>query len=233
MSDTRAVLIVASEAREFRGILRHCSNVQKLDWPVDFACSALSRGRTLFCVANGPGFRCAQRAVEVAGLKGSYSAVFSTGFCGGLDPALRVGDVIEATKVLDVASGDSYQCDRGSNGVVASMDRIAGTAREKADLHASTGAAVVEMEAAVVARFARTQGAAFYCVRAISDAADHTFEIEMNQFRDAEGRFAKGRIVLEALKRPFTRIPGLMALDRNCKFAEDRLGDFFANCNFA
>jgi len=55
----------------------------------------------------------------------------------------------------------------------------------------------------------------------------------MNQFRDADGRFAKGRIVLEALKRPFTRIPGLMALDRNCKFAEDRLGDFFANCNFA
>ncbi|BDC51089.1 hypothetical protein F183_A34050 [Bryobacterales bacterium F-183] len=229
-----AILIVASEAREFRGILRHCSEVQNLDWGIDFAASAQSRqGSKVVCVANGPGFRCAEKAMQVATSKGTYRAVFSTGFCGGLDPALAVGDVVEAAAVLDVAAGERYRCAKGTDAVVASVDRIAATAEEKAALHAATGASVVEMEAAVVARYAAAQDAAFYCVRAISDTADHTFEIEMNQFRDAEGRFAKGRIVLEALKRPFTRIPGLLALDRNCKLAEDRLGDFFANCNFA
>jgi adenosylhomocysteine nucleosidase len=234
-----AILMVASEAREFRGILRNCGNTVRLDWPVDFAQSADWKGHRLVCIANGPGFQLAEKAVKVAGAKERFRAVVSTGFCGGLDPRLAVGDIVEVSGVLDVQAGSRYVCGsvssstRTAGGLLASQDRVAETAREKAELHSSTGAIAVEMEAAVVAKFAANLGAAFFCFRAISDTASHSFSIQLNQLRDAEGRFSKGRIVLEALRKPWSRIPGLIRLDRDCKLAEIRLGEFFANCNFA
>jgi adenosylhomocysteine nucleosidase len=234
-----AILMVASEAREFRGILRNCGNTVRLDWPVDFAQSADWKGHRLVCVANGPGFRLAEKAVKVAGAKERFRAVVSTGFCGGLDPRLAVGDIVEVSSVLDVADDKRYACRSITSsttfaaGLLASQDRVAETALEKAQLLSSTGAVAVEMEAAVVARFAVSQDASFFCFRAISDTAGHSFDIQLNRLRDADGRFSKGRIVLEALKSPWSRIPGLIELDRNCKLAENRLGEFFANCNFA
>jgi adenosylhomocysteine nucleosidase len=236
MSD-QGILMVASEAREFRGILRNCGNAIRLDWPLDFAWTATWQGRRLVCVANGPGFQLVSKAVEAAAERERFDSVVSTGFCGGLDPMLQVGDLVEVSAVLDVASGERYPCRRitanPSPAVLASLDRVAETATEKAALRHTTGAAAVEMEAAIVARFAARLRALFYCVRAVSDTATHSFSIPLNAMRDAEGRFNKPRIVLQALRRPWSRIPGLLQLDRNCALAENRLGEFFANSNLA
>ena len=237
MSSRNATLIAAAEAREFRGILRNCGNVLRLDWPLDAAWSATWKGRRLVLVANGPGFRLVAKALDVAGAKERFEAVVSTGFCGGLDPVLRVGDVVEASSIVDVASGERFLCSAirvGAPGhLVASVDRVAETASEKSALRQSTGAGAVEMEAAVVAAFAAARRARFYCFRAVSDEAGHSFTIPLNALRDGEGRFRKSRIVWEALKRPWARIPSLLQLDRNCALAEIRLGEFFANCNLA
>lgn len=236
MSKTDAVLIVASEAREFRGILRNCAGSTRLDWPLDFAWAAELRGRRIVCVANGPGFRLAEKAVEIAAEKERFGAVVSTGFCGGLDPLLQVGDVVEAESVLDVASGQRYRCHRRSTNLphlIASQDRVAETASEKTQLHDATGAGAVEMEAAVVARFAARISAAFSCIRVVSDTAGHSFPFSLNRLRQPDGRFNRNQIVWEALRRPFSRIPELLQLNRNCTLAENRLGEFFANCNLA
>ena len=239
-SNDPALLLIASEAREFRGILRNCGNSVRLNWPVDFAQSAVWNRDRVVMVANGPGFRLASIAAEIAGEKERFRAVVSTGFCGGLDPALQVGDIVEVSSVIDVDSRTEFGCEAprvaggaATRGSLASVDRVAETSSEKADLRARTGAAAVEMEAAAVARFAVSRSLPFYCLRVISDTAGHSFDIHLNDMRDQDGRFAKGRIVLEALRRPWSRIPGLMRLDRDCKLAEDRLGEFFANCNFA
>jgi purine-nucleoside phosphorylase len=233
-----AMLIVASEAREFHGILRNCTAVTRLDWPLEFARTAQLQGRRIVCVANGPGFRLVERAVETAGKKEHFGAVVSTGFCGGLDPTLQIGDIVEAVGVLDVVSGQRYRCHLRSAVesqpyVVASQDRVAETATEKAELRRATGAAAVEMEAAVVARFAAGIAAVFSCIRVVSDTAAHSFPFSLNRLRQSDGRFDRNRIVWEALRRPFSRIPELLQLNRNCTFAENRLGEFFANCNLA
>ncbi len=236
MSRIESILMIASEAREFRGILRNCVSVVRLDWPVDFAWSGEFQGRRVVCVANGPGFQLAAKAVEIAGAKERYGAVVSTGFCGGLDPALKVGDIVEGDAVLDVASGDRYSChvfSLGAHHLLASVDRVAETADEKSQLRQSTGAGGVEMEAAVVARFAASIAAVFYCVRVVSDTAGHSFPFSLNSLRNADGRFNRNKIIRAALRRPFSRIPGLMQLHRNCALAENRLGEFFANCNLA
>lgn len=236
MSRINSTLMVASEAREFRGILQNCANAVRLDWPVDFASSAEFQGKRMVCVANGPGFRLVSKAVEIAGTKERFGSVVSTGFCGGLDPMLAVGDVVEAAGVLDVALGERYECHsmtKGTHHWLASLDRVAETAAEKAQLRESTGAGAVEMEAAVVARFAARIAAIFYCVRVVSDTSSQSLILPLNRCRDAEGRFNRTRIIWEALKRPLSRVPGLLQLDRNCTLAERRLGEFFANCNLA
>lgn len=240
-SNDPALLLIASEAREFRGILRNCGNSVRLNWPVDFAQSAVWNRDRVVMVANGPGFRLASKAAQIAGEKERFRAVVSTGFCGGLDPELQVGDIVEVSSVIDVDSRTEFGCETpgvatgaaAARGALASVDRVAETSSEKAELRARTGASAVEMEAAAVARFAASRALPFYCLRVISDTAGHSFDIHLNDMRDQEGRFAKGRIVLEALRRPWSRIPGLIRLDRACKLAEDRLGEFFVNCNFA
>jgi adenosylhomocysteine nucleosidase len=147
------------------------------------------------------------KRVEVDGL-------ISTGFCGALDPALRVGDIVVG------------------GGKVFTLDRVAVTAEEKRDLRARTGAVAVDMEAAAVSRKAAEWGVPFYCIRAVSDTAYEDMPLDFNLYRDAEGRFSRSRIALAALARPFRRVPSLLRLDRNCKFAAEALGEFLADCRF-
>lgn len=236
-----AVLVIAAEAREFRGILRNCGELVRLNWPVDFAQSAVCGNDRMVLVANGPGFRLAGKAAEIAGEKERFRAVVSTGFCGGLDPELQVGDILQASTVIDVRNGTRFDCQApdvsgaalARTGSIASQDEVAETAAGKLELRRVTGSAGVEMEAAAVARFAALRSLPFYCLRVISDTASHSFDIHLNSMRDPEGRFDKARIVLAALRKPWSRLPGLIRLDRNCRLAEQRLGEFFANCKFA
>ena len=116
-------------------------------------------------------------------------------------------------------------------GDVLSVDRVAITAAEKGELRSSTQAAVVEMESAAVARKAREWEMPFGCVRVVSDVADENLPLDFNRYRDADGRFSRTRIALAAMGHPFTVLPGLIRLDRNCRLAAELLGEFLANQN--
>src|SRR5258705_9221893 len=107
------MVFVAAESREFAGLLPFCKSVQKLNWPVAWARVAELKGRRIYLAANGAGPRCAGEVVEVARTEarsGIMESLVSTGFCGGLDPTLKVGDVFVATSIevegelLDVRS---------------------------------------------------------------------------------------------------------------------------------
>ena len=235
------ILVIAAESREIRGILRNCGPVKKLAWPVQFAASTHWLGRTFVFAANGPGPRLAAevlKAAEVNSAKAGIRAVISTGFCGGLDPQLKLGAIVDATSVIDGATGQQWSTDAirtntsAARGPVLSVDRVAVTAAEKSNLWNKNHAVAVEMEAAPIAQWAHLSGTPFHCLRVVSDAAADSFVMDMNTMRDAEGRFNRLKITLHALADPVTRISGLLQLDRNCRVAEERLGSFFANCNF-
>src|ERR1700730_2106052 len=140
-------LIVAAEAREFQGILKRASAIHPLLWPsAEFSREAAWKNSRWFLIANGAGSRLVERALE---RRPDVVRILSVGFCGALDPALRIGDI--------VISGETPKGARASfvRGDVVSVDRVAITVREKSELRASTGAAVVEMESAAVAKKAR------------------------------------------------------------------------------
>jgi len=202
----RTVLLVAAEAREFSGILRRAAS-RKLQWP-EAAFSrqvAWKRDRWLL-VANGPGARLVER---VLARKRDVDLILSVGFCGALDPALRVGDVVDAERVF-------------------TADRVAVTAAEKRVLREQTGADAVEMEARAVEAKAREWGTPFRCVKVVSDAAADDLPLDFNKYRDGEGRFSRVRIALAAIRRP-SALAGLMRLDQNCRRAAEELGEFLVN----
>src|SRR5437899_7694355 len=95
------MVFVAAEAREFDGLLLFCRKVERLGWPLAWARAAELNGRKVFLAANGAGPNRAAEAVEIARSKmgKGMDAVVSTGCCGGLDPAMKIGDVFVATGI--------------------------------------------------------------------------------------------------------------------------------------
>jgi adenosylhomocysteine nucleosidase len=221
----RTWLIVAAEDRELSGIRKRCGgNVKdgrsrnEIEW----------RGERWLLVANGPG---PELVSEVLQERKNVDGIVSTGFCGALDPALRVGDIVvaDASGLADASVTSPLAFVRGP---VLTLDRVAVTAGEKRALRTRTGALAVEMEACTVEAKAREWGVPFRCVKVVSDTAHQDLPLDFNLYRDAAGRFSRGRIARAAVARPFSRVPALLRLDRDCRAAAEKLGEFFANCTF-
>ena len=217
----RTWLLVAAERRELEGVLHRLEAAKKLEWPgARFARATEWKGDRWWMVASGPGPRLVERAL---GEKKNVNGIISTGFCGALDPALQVGDI--------VVWGDAVASEAPFvRGEIFSADRVAVTAAEKRALRNRTGAAAVEMEAAAVKNKAAEWGVPFMCIRVVSDTATDDLPLDFNRFRNADGNFSRTRIALAAMARPFSAMPGLMELDRNCRRAAQALGDFLADC---
>lgn len=225
--------MIAAERIEFDGI-RNQLDTRVLDWQVDFAASSTDDKFTL--VANGPGKSLAAAAVRAACDRMKVTRIVSTGFCGGLIPTLRVGDIIIANRLMQHGSGNTFstyplRSPAAVSGPIVSSDRVAVTVREKRSL-AQEGAIAVEMEAAGVAAEAQQRGLPFHCIRVVSDTADEDMPLDFNRFRREDGRFNRTSIAMAALRRPFTRIPALRKLQRDCRVASAQLGDFIAKCTF-
>jgi len=115
-------------------------------------------------------------------------------------------------------------------GGIVSLDRVAVTAEEKRALGQATGCSAVDMEYAEVSKIAGEWGVPVGAIRVVSDTAADSLPLDFNRYRDAQGRFSRGRIALAALGRPFTAIPGLLRLNNHCTLAAEKLGEFFADC---
>ena len=202
---------------------------------VDWARTLRLGGHDILAVANGAGARRAASAVDAAAEAFHPDAAISTGFCGALDPRLRVADVVVGTSVT--SAGRTYRALPVSSaaahhtGVICSIDRVAQTAEEKRLLRAG-GAIAVEMEAAGVAAWAETRGLPFYCVRAVTDLAGESMAIDFNTALRSDGHFDTMLILRATLRRPLARLPELCRLRQRSVRAALVLGEFFADCRF-
>jgi adenosylhomocysteine nucleosidase len=229
----KPVLFVAADARECSPWVSHWDDVRPTEFaaPVHWARRGKWRGAEMIAIANGMGANRAGAAVRaVAEARG----VCNIGFCGALDKNLGIGDVFIGNEVTDGIRSWTARRPQGpeaASGRVVSIDRVAQTAREKSDLRTS-GASVVEMEAAGVARASEELNIPFYCVRVVSDLAAEDFANDYNRVRLPDGTFSVSRLVLGALGSPRRRFAELIRLSSRTALASKKLGDFLANCTF-
>ena len=140
-------------------------------------------------------------AVRSALAAGTIQTLVSTGLAGGCSPGLSAGQVLEAGTTIDAQSGARFVSGHGSATLVTSHS-IA-SIHEKQRLHASYGAAIVDMEAATVARLAQIHGVGFRAIKAVSDA--HDFELSsLSRFASPHGHFRTGAFALHTALRPHT-----------------------------
>jgi len=166
----------------------------------------LSKGIYLYVLPNavvvaaGMGAERVTLAVQAALQHGPVTELISIGLAGACSPHLSAGQVIEASEVIDVRTGERFRTEGTQEAIVVTTDSIASIA-EKARLHAAYHAAAVDMEAATVARLARAHGLSFRAIKAISDG--HDFELEgLARFADARGQFRTAAFALHTALRP-------------------------------
>jgi len=229
------LLLIASEPREFQGLLRFCRNVRKLKWPVHWARSVELNGRQGFLVANGAGSGRAAAAVDVARQFGRPGLICSIGYCGALLDGMQIGSIFVADRVQ--AGGAEYvasqpACNRPCNrGTLASIGHVAQTVEEKRALR-GRGASAVEMEAAGVAAKAQELGVMLYCIKSVTDLADESFHLDLNRALRSDGRFDTMRLIAASCRRPLTLLPELMRLGKRSRTASRTLGEFVGDCRF-
>jgi adenosylhomocysteine nucleosidase len=158
-------------------------------------------------------------------------AVISFGLAGGLNPALRAGDIVVASDV--VSDGKSLAADpailaafatRLSRGRAApepssivGWDVVVSDPVEKAALH-QAGAHAVDMESHVAAEFAAAHGLPFGVVRVICDPAERAVPPFAQRALGTSGGIRMPAIVGSLARNP-SQVPALMGLGRDFAIA--------------
>ena len=230
------IAFIAAEIQEFIGLRRHLKDEQSLILKSQWAVLGELNGRNVVLTANGPGPKLASRAAQAVEENRRLEALVSYGFCGALDPALRINDILIGSEVQCGAGILACHLPKQQAGMpparrLLSTDRVVTTAQEKAALRKS-GAAAVEMEAAGVAAYAQARNIPFYCIRVVTDTANEDLPIDFNVVRDSEGRFSRFKIMAQAARNPLKLVPALLALNKRANAAAHHLGDFVATCEF-
>lgn len=137
-----------------------------------FACATTAEAR----VARRAGLHAAR--IGIRGAAGVPAGrLVSFGLAGALHDGLAVGDVLDATRVVDPAGatlweGDALGVPGARAGTVLASPVLVADAAERRRLHETSGADAVDMESGVLAASGRLAG----CVRSISDVPASSIE---------------------------------------------------------
>ena len=176
-----------------------------MDVPLTLACALEIEEK----IARKAGARTARVGLG-ARLQLPEGPLVSFGFAGSLDPRLRPGMLVTATKVVDVSGetlweGEPLAVDGAEPVVVCAATGVAdGRAREA--VASSSGAAAVDLESGELAKTGRLVGV----VRAISDSGDRPLGRLATAAR-ADGGTDVRKVALAFLTQPVASIRTALA----------------------
>jgi hypothetical protein len=127
--------------------------------------------------------------------------VVSFGLAGGLHDGLECGEVLDATRVVDVEGtvlweGGPLGVKGARKATIVAVDAVIDDPDERRRLHERTGADAADMESGVLARSGLLAG----CLRAVSDTPARTLG-PLGEMLDAEGHLRPAGIA-RALAAP-------------------------------
>ena len=97
-------MIVAAERQELSPLSRRLTGAQPLDLGVSWSLAGRLGSLPVVLATNRPGRRNAAAAVHRVAARLSLRGIVSTGWCGGLDPTLRVAQIVVADRVVSLAT---------------------------------------------------------------------------------------------------------------------------------
>jgi adenosylhomocysteine nucleosidase len=151
--------------------------------------------------------------------------VLTCGFAGGLNPELKLGDIIFETSDETLRT---KLLGAGAKPIkIFCADCIATTVAEKKKLRDETGADAVEMESAAIHAVCRERGIPCATVRVISDTASEDLPLDFNALSKPDKNLDFGKLFLAIAKSP-GKIPALMQLQKKTKFAAEQLWEILA-----
>lgn len=147
------------------------------------------------------------------------------GFAGGLEPRLRVGDLVLAEnftspEMLDRVPGGA------SVGALVTQATPIETLAAKAALAMESGALAVDMETAIVAEACRLADVPLLAVRVISDAADTALPVPFEEWFDLVSQSPRRWRLLKYLARHPGQIGPFAQFVRGLGPARRTLADF-------
>jgi adenosylhomocysteine nucleosidase len=203
----------------------------------------------IFTVITGIGRQNAEKSVRSFLNSCSPELVLTCGFAGGLNPELKIGEVV--FEIFPRSSrGDEAQIEFGIRNsefgnrleppyvgcyekLVAAgakpakffcADRIAITIAEKKKLRDGTGADAVEMESAAIHAVCAERGISCATVRVISDTANENLPLDFNALAKPDKNLDFGKLFFAVAKSP-GKIGALLELQKKTKFAAERLAE--------
>jgi adenosylhomocysteine nucleosidase len=178
---------------------------------------------------TGIGRQNAEKSLREFLATNSPNLVLTCGFAGGLNPDLKLGDIVFETsdetlraKLLGAGAKQlKFFC----------ADRIATTVAEKKKLRAETGADAVEMESAAIHAVCHERGIPCATIRVISDTANEDLPLDFNALSKPDKNLDYGKLFLAIAKSP-GKIGALMELQKKTKFAAEKLAEVLAKITF-
>jgi adenosylhomocysteine nucleosidase len=196
-------VFIAALPREIASLVSHRG------WRADR--KSLSRNIHLFehqdaiVACAGMGINRASLAIEAALALGPASELISVGWAGSCNDRVQVGDTLRPNIVIDAKTGERFfialpQPQNEEPRILVTAPAPAGV-KEKERLNESYHAQAVDMEAAAVARIARSRELPFCAIKAISDASD--FELpDLARYSTPDGQFREAAFAFHIAFRP-------------------------------
>jgi len=196
-------------------------------------------GRSVVLVESGAGRERAARATHALLDAHRPSRVVSAGFAGGLDPALRHGDLVLADAIVDCQGHHEPLLLEGAAptvpdvsaccvGRLLAVERVIRLPGEKRELGVRHQALACDMESLAVAEVCRQRNVPLLAVRVISDTADEELPADIEKLlaqANTAGRW--GTAIGSILRRP-SALKDLLRLRQRAIEASDRLAKFLA-----
>jgi adenosylhomocysteine nucleosidase len=154
---------------------------------------------------------------------GPIDLVISVGWAGALRDDISAGSAHNVAGVIDTRTGERFVCDAGAGERwLATSPRVADQ-REKLRLASAYNAALVDMEAAAIARLAAMRQIPFYCIKGVSDPLRARLP-DFNPFLDNNGHFLTARFALWAACHP-GYWPALIRMGENSRKASQNIAE--------
>jgi adenosylhomocysteine nucleosidase len=181
-----------------------------------------AEGADLAILVTGIGRKNTEKVVREFLRQRQPHRIFTCGYAGGLDPALKSGDAVFFTEDNSLAT--ALQAAGAKSAKFFCASKIAITVAEKAELRRSSGANAVEMESEVVHEICRQQKIPCATVRTISDTAEEDLPLDFNKLTKPDLNLDYGKLFLAIAKSP-SKILALMRLGKKTRAAGEKLAE--------